>query len=731
MAATKHPKVAKVPSTASKKPPPTTLPKIKEQDPALAANMMDFTDPLATEMQPLDSFASLMEDPLPDMSFDDLLSPSQNQWPWSDTQDWTLMDESTDSFAAQNFMHQTIAEHESDLSLLHNPGLVDDIMRGHNMRQAVENNGGSGNRMLWEHLRSGQLDERPQEKQEPTHTAHVHDADIKNWYAFDCAGGGAGVAVGAATADFYASDEKGERRRSLALLTLRLIGMAKAVKAFGNLLQQRSLSHSELRSISLGRVAPIAWAGLDTVQNLHANQRANGFLVEKAQQQHASLYTVQNLPANQRINGSLVEQALRKHASLHTDGFLSDPNQPPLFQSIVAHGKLPLQEASRGSDELDSYFGSRVHSEPAADGPLEGMTTDDYLRTKTNFSDTEKSGRGGRTSVSVPKVRRTQEEFGVPATGVEGPTSEGLGMNPAPSSSSGVLEDQHATAAQEGRQGLSLGEGITGSASPSTELFMLKRRIPKTLHSIVDRSNNTAPTPLLQKGPGRTESTVVNATQVNGSAYQRVDSGFDNAPTLTGLSAPLQAEKPAHARSRDPTASDFRGDTDQQPMSGIHANVLIAARVAINPEPQLAQRSEIPSCSQWSSQRAEVYDDRLSDHMRRRDHFGRQARESWREVMGSVVAIGGLLMLLSMLPTTTTNLSLLLLALVSPVPDKILQCTTKNSSWLLGVHQHSQNHAPARKYIDTHTCGHGRYIPQAEGEAWWKGSGKKDGPIGV
>ncbi len=57
----------------------------------------------------------------------------------------------------------------------------------------------------------------------------------------------------------------------------------------------------------------------------------------------------------------------------------------------------------------------------------------------------------------------------------------GLGMNHAPGSSKGMLQ-------QESQQTLSFGgDGATSNVNPSTELFMLKRRLPSTIRHINER----------------------------------------------------------------------------------------------------------------------------------------------------------------------------------------------------------------------------------------------------
>ena len=126
--ATKSHKVTKPPVTpASKKSSLATPPQTQEQDVVFGANFVNFGDSFTSSVaaQHLTDYSALLEDPLPDMSLDDILAPSQPQWPWSDTPDWTLMDFSMDDFATTDQSHKSRLEHEHDLAR-HQPGLFDE-----------------------------------------------------------------------------------------------------------------------------------------------------------------------------------------------------------------------------------------------------------------------------------------------------------------------------------------------------------------------------------------------------------------------------------------------------------------------------------------------------------------------------------------------------------------------------------------------------------------------------
>ena len=697
---------------------------------------MDFTSMFSVEMPDapqFDDFTGVMDDPFPDMNFNDLLQfdhlkgftnvDGSQQWPWSQTQDWTLMESPTEAVSGCHLLHKTKLEHEQDLSngqlLLSDDDYVcmnqfplmnqypayltgiDISKRAGGLQHSCgptsggdSSSGGSDNGMLWEHLRTGQ----PTEKQQPTHTPHVHAAEGSDSYVFDSAGGGyIGV--------------KGPQcpKTSLAQMTLRLTGTAKAVRAFGNLLRQRSPAKHRIQSTSLGRIAVLALAGL-TVGQQHDSPRTSDFRLGATQTSGSVHQTAQSTPA--------------------------------LLPNSFFRGKQPKQENSDGLEWFDEYL-NNAHP---AEGPLEGMAIGDYLRMKTNLenadrtspasplqasvavssmaiesSSTQDGASSGRASTSVPVTRRTQKEFGT-ANLQEGATSKELASTSAPVSSDSLLRTDGT--AQEGRSMLSLGESITQSANPSVELFMLKRRIPKALHSIVDRDNTRVPTPLLQTETpsdaqtgafirGNTLRTAASAAPgADGGAYLLADPNHCNHPDALWAGG----DQPVHTRPRISIPIRFDGEDDQTtpfaPSSGTAIIRLIQAR-------QLAER--VSNTSGFVRERlVDLEEERLSDHVRRRDHFGRptepRRQANWAEEFLRLVAgLGCLLFVLSIPPAlflpASLNLTPLILALTWPVSmagapgskrkyysklwhvscriwDALMECMVRNKSRLRrGVHQ--------------------------------------------
>lgn len=94
--------------------------------------------------------------------------------------------------------------------------------------EGLGGNGPSGNGMLWEHLRTGQND-----KPQPTHTAHVHDAGCGELFSL-------AEQNGALKEPF----RKPFRSRQLPDVTLRLVTTTRAVNSFTGLIRSRTSDRS-------------------------------------------------------------------------------------------------------------------------------------------------------------------------------------------------------------------------------------------------------------------------------------------------------------------------------------------------------------------------------------------------------------------------------------------------------------------------------------------------------
>jgi hypothetical protein len=755
------PKAQKVtkpsPSPVTKK-PPLVDPRILSENATFGASTIDFGDSFGSDMSMpgLGDYSSVFEDPLPDMSLDDLLMPNEQQWPWSDTPDWTLMDSSTEGLydESTNFTCDNLDIRGPQLNA-HIPGhgehhnfdnigggwgemplhqatysgdfeMVDELLKNgadanvgdqkmfdHDIMQ-ITGGGADHQKMQWKNSRTGQEDQ-PTQKQQPMHTPHVHDTESKQAFVSD----GTYQALSYDWDDgglehiwpqnnMQAEQGSGTQHNSLSQMTLRLTGTAKAVKAFGSLLPSSSSRKSRLQSVSLKKVALLALGGFSMAQDLQKPR--------PTRLRHA-------LPSY--YCGGCDKQfvrldSLRRHQfSLHHDW---DEHQE---SNATKWGYLDFLASNHSWHD---------------------MTTQDYLRMKTNVSPVQEDGREAVSK--APDICAIPEDLD--ATSIASVSAGALAdversvkskiqsYIPDSESSEAKMRSHRNSAAQEGRHVSSLGEGLTTSASPTTELYLLKRRIPKALHSVVDRNSPSAALgPLLTTIPENvdicrqrdheremiisrnTECTEGNSILTDGGAYLTSDAA-NNKPLLAGsVGLAGVARQPVHTRLRNPTATDFAGDTDQHHGAGsfgLGYNASVAVNAARVPTPTVTfdiSASDTPSTAN------PVDASRLSDHVRRRDHFGRPSRSIptagdffalAATVVSSLFAIATMLLLLIAVRTSPTTLSLLFLALASPVSgtkgsDRSVSRTwmptrdiIENSSWHTGL-QYVQNHLPGRKYM--------------------------------
>ncbi|KAK3686271.1 hypothetical protein LTR37_019994 [Vermiconidia calcicola] len=678
-------KISKSPPTpASEKSAIATPQPLQNAEPTYAANNMQYTDPFSTEMliSPFEDFSTLLDDPLPDVDFDEFLATDQPQWPWSATQDWTLLNPVADEFAAPH-PQNTRAGYEQGLGRYQSRSQVDnsDAMFGNNINLEGENG------TLWERLPNANL-ERPQEKQRPTHAAHVHNADSVDPYMLSgdlpVLRRSRGNDRGLVLVDDQAKNAPIPRQRvpsrdstrdgvptSLAGTTLRVNETAKAVKAFGNL-PSRSPRRSSLQSVPLHKVVATALAGLCTAPQ----EQRQSFTYPRDVARHTDLLrpSIDNSmdSRNATSGGVIADMPMADTLRMRTN------NAQTLERTLSTErlsdlGRLGFNATFTSSEdnERTNRDGRPAHSSSGAHatgGVLADMPMDETLRTRANSAQpTSRAVRAQRqpgfghldtnaTSTSSKDIERTNKD-----------------VRPAHSSSGAQLLENLLRPAAEAnaRSASSLGEGIISSTSPSTELYMLKRRIPKSLHS---NNASTALGPLLQTIPTQqqtetlrereremvisrnTECTEGNATQVNGGAYQRLDTNVYSKPILSvhgGQGLLETASRTVHTPARNRNVANPSGDN--------HDRVHSASAARIPPSAVTAPTNNA------NEHNAEVY--QASQHgnesIRYRDHFGRPARQSQAmEILISIAALGSLLLLLSM---ARTSPSMLLLALACPV----------------------------------------------------------------
>ncbi|KAK4556540.1 hypothetical protein LTR86_006111 [Recurvomyces mirabilis] len=604
---------------------------------------LDFGDPFATDMQLFDDFTNDLEDPLHYMQYDEqkkfdhLLGSATNnvndhQYQFDGQPDWATNRSSSGEFATYAFgtcetddradwgvpdTPQHEIEHAHARARATNAAQLQDVnaqieadhlrsdFHPHrlfstiNTRSSPQSSSGSGgpspsgNRMLWEHLRTGQI--------EPTHTAHLHEALSAALVNEDTGGSETGHSI------------RRQERTSWASSVLAVTGTAKAVRAFGRVLQSNGPTRISLQLIRMSSV-------ISTVA--HSRQPAdNG----------GSMATSQT--SNPQGYFGLKQNLLNKFSALDA--------------------KDPIADA--GKQQREGYKASRAS--PA-------------------LSSDEQVLRGSGMEMASTSVSLNQ---------------------------GGSLFNKESPAHNEGRPAFTLGEGIERAASPSTELYMLKRRIPRTLQSAASSGgayqrlgtdNYARPIPG-DRDPGLSTTSrqllVANADQ--DTMFKNLHNYFvaDTAPpgnssggNLSRLDVWANPGPAAHIAAQ-PEASTPRRELVTYVRSSSATDG--QGRAVVAASPQLQQRAQSVESTLTRVDDVDiVYVHKKRDTFRRRDHFGRvQQEQDGREArvrqtyasepsaeggLGSVLAVvGGVLMLAtasSMLSASAVDPSLLLLALLLP-----------------------------------------------------------------
>ncbi|KAK5685566.1 hypothetical protein LTS10_003647 [Elasticomyces elasticus] len=453
--------------------PPTAKPvnMQKVQQALVDFDNFTFDGSFGTDMALFDDFTGDLEEPMMhfDMRSEPLqnstvqMPPSQNQWQWQDwQQDGIPIDgrlshvgEGSTNDRASGMQNTTAGRNlqtaTSGNNANSNEALRFDQIGGDSQWES----GGSGGLeigtgMTWEAIRS--------DSDSATHTQQVPDADGRLSH------------FGEGSTNNRAS---GGKESSLSTSVLRVTGATKAIRAFGRKLKSNGPMSImlQLATLSTG-VAAVAGAHRPTLSSAPI-QAHNDFVHEDS-----TFASFSNPEGNFRTKQKMVEIFS-----------VTDPKaRHPMF--------LHDADADINAERM------------ASNGPLEGMCISDYSRMKSNCDDIDhQMGRGGQALPSCIADASTSWSLTSSST-----VSKELASTSVPATSRTLFGQEPAT--RKGRPAFTFGESNTKPASSSTELYLLKRRIPKALHSTVDRDNWGIPTPLLQAIP---------SDQVSGGAYQRLD----------------------------------------------------------------------------------------------------------------------------------------------------------------------------------------------------------------
>ncbi|KAH9825834.1 hypothetical protein Tdes44962_MAKER03908 [Teratosphaeria destructans] len=322
------------------------------------------------------------------------------------------------------------------------------------------------------------------------------------------------------------------------------------------------------------------------------------------------------------------DTSIQPSGSVHDPGLPSTPTPKKVFHPTCASARAgaPLSWAGR----TGCQDGPRLEVEGLPD-----TAHDRLLHGSVSAAATSSTSRSGKGPAS-------------PSAPVSGPGS--------------LLEKSSDPAHHQGRLDWgTLGEGIDRVPSPSAEMFLLRRRI-------VDRNHSRR---LAVEVPRSTYGTKANLAHMDG-----VGAFATATPVVRTCTA-----YPARSGPDDDPAQ-IVGDLARKPSKDGQAHAILAPapKAPVTPKPPNSRSTPSPSHAQ----------DRLSDHVTYRDHFGRPhatpSRSGISSITTTLLALLAALLLLTRLVNPTL---LLLLALTSTHHDcwsnyaaSLVQCTTKNSSWL-------------------------------------------------
>lgn len=507
-------KVSKSPTTTTEKKASVAQPKFQEQQTSIDYDSFIFDDPLNPDMQLFDDFTNFFEEPMPDFPLDQdeqfnrLIGVSDGTSAKSYTHapqcgtgvrgnlpanaplqiQNRLVKPSAHAANADDALHSAQIQRTPDYNMVLKTEPLT-LEPVSTINTRAQRDGRQAPNG------NGLLWEHLRTGQvvqnQPTHSPRVEHEEGGNAYVFDSTGMSGSGGTGPQCP-----------RTALAQIVLRLTGTTKAVRAFGSLLNPRTPASASLLTVSVGRVAGV------------------------------------------------LREVRQRDEQLHASRPDRDSGAPWRIQATTPHDGRKFGGPSPGGTDAP------LLSQQATNGPLEKMRTADYLRMKTNFASVEQEGSSAFTS--VPTIRRTQKKFGyIPLASPGEDLRDGyLATTSEPASSRSALQSVNSAPQQEeGRPTpttLAFGESIDRSASPSAELYRLKRRIPKALHSIVDRNHNSLD--------------LATSIHANGGAYLRLDARKCNSPielqeVHTGPSA--YADQPAHTSSQNPRSDGHSWDLER------------------------------------------------------------------------------------------------------------------------------------------------------------------------
>ncbi|KAK0923070.1 hypothetical protein LTR57_007100 [Friedmanniomyces endolithicus] len=567
--ATTKQRVTKSPPTAKSG---ATLSRQKVKQALTAFDNFAFDDSFGTDMPLFDDFSDIFQNQMMDLELDHMNEPYQH------------MATSMQNATAGRILQPTISANSANSSGVTRLGEIQ-AQSGHlwagedpqrlsttgsyeRPQESLQSgqSGGSGNRLVWEHLRTGQSSRK--------HALLTHDTEGRLSQVVDSFGPNA--------TDSFAGTGRQLCQPSLSSTVLRLTGATKAIRAFGRLLKSNGPKRISLQLISLTTVA-------EGLVKVHAPRHTAPHMSSKAALSQARTGSTADIDAT-----TLFDDKARSFRRRQQKSDIISCGDPKDCQPEFLPNPDPISRNTRFDHLGDTW-------------PLEGMSIGDYLRMKTNVDDMDhQMGRGGQALPSCV-ANAAKQRSSTPAS----TASEGLASTSVPEPAGSPLNNIGDPNAHQGRPAFAFGEGTATATSPSTEMYMLRRRIPKALHSIVDRANRTGPTPLLQS----------RTSPANGGAYPRLDT--------TGYVGPADSTTAGYA-GRPDSASASNGGEGRQDTARYVPSPISATASNRDQGRQAPAAAASPLSSDGSSSVCDVYVHKKRSTFRNKDHFGPSATASAR-----------------------------------------------------------------------------------------------------
>lgn len=551
---------------------------------------------------------------------------------------------------------------------------------------------------LWSNQPIGDL-ELPQVPQQPTHTHHLHESyglggldllDLNNTSGTDPRAQWQQQpltqAQGSQRQSLYSVEQQMSRENasanggsgrypSLADLTHRLTGTKKAIAAFGKLLPQSSVKRSNLQKVSLRKIAIVALGGLSIAQ---AGGLGTGMLPPQLNQIVAGHGDCSRAPCANCGGRFSMKRDLQRHVLSHVH--VAPDRWDDLLGDQLNTGAADLESGSSGTS-------SRVNRQ---------ATLQDNSRSS--------SGDDGDIPIPIPRPSPKYHQVKTHARSL----GEGISTMKSPNTElymlrRGISNGGLSTLRRGNMDSLQQPLMVRPTANPETSLLQVNGGAYQRLESSARHDVlATAGASTSVANATVDESSANIAAPVHTQSNTANSSGFP--PTSTALSRFPYSGPDASGRW------SANGQGTEVDHNAIAAPSAQAASESNAPLINAEGISTLLSRCGWSGSNAsghwhmngqgteeahvavgtdstvvdfayrspthnEVVTYRLSDHFRRRDHFGRMVLPSG---MGLLVALVGLATLLVMIASlvsvdtssmATSSLTFVLLALLQPVSD--------------------------------------------------------------